>query len=69
MNINAGEAFRCNLATTLPPGVRGGGTFAVDPNGAQLPAGVTLTESGDLLVPAETAQGQTTGIVFSYTEP
>ncbi|MCC7382051.1 MAG: hypothetical protein IT384_09485 [Deltaproteobacteria bacterium] len=57
-----------NLSDTLPPGVRRGGTFAVDPSGTPLPPGMSLSSDGILSVGTAVA-GETVGVVFSYTEP
>lgn len=69
LQITPGVPLRFNLASTLPAGVRGGGMFAVDPSGTPLPAGITLTQGGELVAEASAAAGQVNGIIFSYTEP
>ena len=69
LQLTSGVTVRIELASTLPPGVRGGGVFGVDPSGAPLPAGVTLSAEGALVVDAAAASGTTVGIVFNYTEP
>ena len=63
-----GASSTFDLAPTLPSGVVPGGTFAVDPSGAPLPSGMTLSPAGLLEVGAAVA-GATAGVVFSYTEP
>jgi hypothetical protein len=57
-----------DLATTLPAGVARGGIFAIDPAGAPLPAGMSLTSRG-LLYAGTARTGTTAGVVFRYTEP
>lgn len=66
LSLSRGATF--NLATTLPSNVRSGGIFQVDPSGAQLPAGFTLSPSG-LLHVSSSATGGTAGVVFRYTPP
>ena len=61
--------FVSDLSWSLPPGVKRGGTFAVDPSGTPLPAGVTLAPDGKLSMAAGTPQSSTQGVVFAYTEP
>jgi hypothetical protein len=56
------------LATTLPAGVIAGGTFAVSTVGAPLPLGMTLSAGGILSVGTSLA-AETSGVIFSYTEP
>jgi hypothetical protein len=58
-----------DLSATLPADVKRGGTFAVDPRGAPLLPGVTLTPAGMLSVSASASAGSTAGVVFSYAEP
>lgn len=58
-----------NLATTLPTtGVKPNGTFSVDPSGAQLPSGMSLSSNGVLSV-GNAVVGDTNGVIFVYTEP
>ncbi|MCX8005115.1 MAG: hypothetical protein N2688_09185, partial [Burkholderiaceae bacterium] len=57
-----------DLSATLPAGVVRGGTFGVDPSGARLPDGMTLSPAGILSLGSATV-GQTTGVIFTYTEP
>jgi chitodextrinase len=64
----AGSASTYDLAPTLPQGVVRGGVFSIDPSGAPLPSGVTLTSAGVLSATA-TASGSFSGVVFSYREP
>jgi hypothetical protein len=66
LTLPPGASF--NLAATLPSNVRTGGVFQVDPSGAALPAGFTLTPSG-LLYVGSSATGGTAGVVFRYTPP
>ncbi|MCS6945905.1 MAG: hypothetical protein RMK97_10930 [Sutterellaceae bacterium] len=63
-----GQVTTYDLAATLPPGVARGGTFGVDPNGERLPEGMTLSPAGILSLGSATV-GQTTGVIFTYTEP
>lgn len=63
-----GSSVPFDLATTLPPGVARGGVFTIDPTGAGLPTGVTMTSSG-LLYAGTANVGTTTGVVFRYSEP
>ena len=64
----AGTATKLELSTTLPSGVRKGGTFGVSPSGMPLPAGMTLSSAG-LLSLGTALVGTTTGVVFTYSEP
>lgn len=66
--FTAGSNQTFDLASTLPTGVRRGGSFGVDPNGAPLPTGMTLSSSGVLSV-GSASTGSTTGVVFWYAEP
>jgi hypothetical protein len=68
LSFVAGTSGTFNLAATLPSGVVAGGTFAVDPRGAALPAGVSLSPSGVLSVGAGGASAAV-GVIFTYTEP
>jgi hypothetical protein len=68
--LRAGDpSLVIDLKPTLPPQVRRGGQFAVDPRGAALPAGVSLSPDGVLSLTSTANVGTTSGIVFSYTEP
>ena len=58
-----------DLKTTLPTGVALGGRFEVDPAGAALPAGVTLSSSGILSVVLALQQVTVSGVVFAYVLP
>ncbi|HUL68225.1 MAG TPA: hypothetical protein VLW55_26755 [Burkholderiaceae bacterium] len=58
-----------DLSASLPPGVKRGGRFYVDPSGASLPPGVRLSPQGILSVTDEARAGSTEGVVFGYTEP
>lgn len=64
--IAAGGTF--NLAATLPENAATGGIFEVDPSGAPLPDGITLSPTG-LLSVSSSATGGTAGVVFRYTPP
>jgi hypothetical protein len=64
----AGTVTTYDLAATLPPGVVRGGTFGVDPSGTSLPDGITLTSAGILSL-GNAKVGQTSGVIFTYTEP
>jgi hypothetical protein len=66
LTLPPGATF--NLATTLPADVKSGGVFEVDPSGAPLPAGFSLTPGGLLFV-SSSATGGTAGVVFRYTPP
>ena len=57
-----------DLRTTLPASEAGGGVFDVDPSGSSLPAGVTLSPTGVLVV-GPSASGSASGVVFRYTPP
>ena len=61
-----GSAATVDLAATLPASVMKGGIFAVDPSGAALPSGMTLSPAGILAV-GTAAVGSATGVVFSYS--
>lgn len=63
-----GTGSTFDLSSTLPTGVRKGGLFAVDPKGAQLPAGMVLSASG-LLSVGNAAAGRADGVIFTYAEP
>lgn len=69
MAFAAGTAATIDLSRTLPASIAKGGTFGVDPSGAKLPSGVTLSASGVLSVAANAAVTVTTGVIFSYSEP
>ncbi len=55
------------LALTLPGSVSRGGVFSVDPAGAPLPEGLTLSPSGRLAAEGQ-APSTTRGVVFVYSE-
>jgi hypothetical protein len=66
----AGEpSFVCDLAPTLPGGMRRGGRFSVDTSGAALPPGVNLSPEGILSLTGGAKVGVTDGVVFAYAEP
>jgi hypothetical protein len=58
-----------DLASTLPDGIRRGGSFSVDASGAPLPVGVTLSAAGMLAASDVAIAGATAGVVFRYAEP
>ncbi len=64
----AGRGGTVALASSLPSGARPGGVFAVDPGGAALPAGMTLSADGTLAV-GSAAVGTSDGVIFTYDEP
>jgi hypothetical protein len=66
MNLTPGSQI--DLSLTLPHDVLRGGVFSVDPAGAALPHGLSLSEAG-LLEVAEKADCAASGVVFVYTEP
>lgn len=68
ISLKAGSAETFTLASTLPATAIKNGTFSVDPTGAALPAGMTLSPAGVLSV-GTAAVGDTTGVIFSYNEP
>lgn len=61
----AGSGGVFDLKTTLPQGAPSGGTFSVDPSGAPLPNGMTLSSNGVLSVGGAVV-GDTNGVVFAY---
>lgn len=63
-----GSQVPFDLASTLPAGILRGGVFSIDPAGAPLPAGMSLTSRG-LLYAGTARVGTTTGVVFRYSEP
>lgn len=63
-----GSAATFDLSTTLPPGVKRGGKFGIDTNGASLPLGMTLDPNGTLAV-GTAAGGAVSGVLFTYDEP
>lgn len=63
-----GSQLPFDLAATLPTDVARGGVFSVDPAGAPLPAGMTMTANGLLFAGAANV-GTSAGVVFRYTEP
>ena len=58
-----------DLKTTLPSGVAAGGRFELDPAGAALPSGATLSSNGILSVRSTALQLAVSGIIFAYVEP
>ncbi len=60
---NSGASF--DLKTTLPAGAPGGGIFGIDPGGAALPAGMSLSRAGILTV-GTAAVASVTGTIFTY---
>ena len=70
LTLSIGDAaIVYQLSATLPPDVRRGGTFAVDPTGKPLPAGVALSSDGVLSLTSAAVPGGAAGVVFSYVEP
>jgi hypothetical protein len=66
--LNPGSSV--DLKTTLPVKWRllhGSGSFSVDPGGASLPAGITLTEDGWLKVAPNVVSCESKGVIFKYT--
>ena len=63
----AGAHRSIDLNETLPADVPRGGSFSLDPNGASLPAGMSLASNGLLSVASNALTGVTTGLVFKYT--
>lgn len=63
----AGAHRSIDLNETLPADVPRGGSFSLDPNGASLPAGMSLASNGLLSVASTALTGVTTGLVFKYT--
>jgi hypothetical protein len=61
--VGSGATF--NLASTLPAGVSRGGRFGLDPSGAALPTGMSLTNAGILSV-GTASIGTVNGVVFTY---
>ena len=66
LTLTAGTTF--DLSATLPAGVANGGVFDVDPSGAPLPVGITLSPRGMLTV-SLSASGTANGVIFRYTPP
>ena len=62
LNVGSGTF---DLSTTLPANVARDGIFGVDPAGASLPAGMTLSPAGVLSVGTATVS-IATGVVFTY---
>ena len=62
-----GTGSTFDLNTTLPAGVRKGGTFAVVASGAPLPAGMALSHG--LLSVGNAEAGRADGVIFTYAEP
>ena len=63
--FNAGGNGIFDLSTTLPTGVARGGTFGVDPSGASLPSGMSLSSAGILSV-GSASVSTVGGIIFTY---
>jgi hypothetical protein len=63
-----GSTATFDLNTTLPSGVIPGGTFGIDPGGAALPKGLSLSSNGTLAVGTAVA-GTVRGVFFTYEEP
>lgn len=63
-----GGGATLNLNTTLPRGVVTGGVFGISPEGAALPAGMSLSAAGILAI-GSAVVGQVTGVIFTYAEP
>jgi hypothetical protein len=66
MNLTPGSQI--DLSLTLPHDVLRGGVFSVDPAGAALPHGLSLSDAGLLEIAAKVDCG-VSGVVFVYTEP
>lgn len=66
LTANSGATF--DLSASLPSGVTRGGTFSIDPSGARLPAGMSLSSSGVIAV-GTAALGTVTGVIFTYDAP
>jgi hypothetical protein len=64
--VGSGATF--DLSTTLPAAVRRGGIFGIDPAGARLPAGMSMTASGLLSVGSATIS-TVAGVIFTYDTP
>jgi hypothetical protein len=70
LTLSIGDAtIVYQLSATLPPNVRRGGAFGVDPSGNSLPAGVSLSPDGVLALTKQAVPGGAAGVVFSYLEP
>ena len=70
LTLSIGDAtIVYQLSATLPPNVKRGGTFGVDPSGNPLPTGVSLSSDGVLALNKQAAPGGAAGVVFSYVEP
>ena len=63
--LNVAGTSTFDLSTTLPIGVARGGSFGVDPGGASLPIGMTLSPGGILSVGTSTVS-TAVGIIFFY---
>jgi hypothetical protein len=68
IGLVADGQYSFDLSITLPSGVKLGGTFSVDPSGAALPTGVTLSSKGILSASSGAALDAVSGIVFAYSE-
>ncbi len=71
-NLEALKGLACgethDLSLGLPPGVKRGGQFRVDPLGAPLPEGLHLSATG-LLTVHSSQPLRVTGVIFEYDEP
>lgn len=65
-NLKAGDTF--DLNSTLPSGVKKGGTFTLDPRSAQLPQTISLNEKGMIVVDSQMS-GAVPHLIFNYHEP
>jgi hypothetical protein len=68
LTFPAGGNFVLDLSKTLPAVVARGGDFAIDPSGAALPAGISLSNAGLLAVGGGTIVN-VSGVIFRYTPP
>jgi hypothetical protein len=64
--VGSSESF--DLNTTLPLGIKRGGTYGIDPSGPRLPIGMSLTSAG-ILAFGTAAIGTVIGVVFTYDAP
>ena len=63
MVVGSGTSF--DLGSTLPVGAKRGGSFGIDPAGARLPVGMSLSPAGILSVGGASI-GSVTGVIFTY---
>jgi hypothetical protein len=68
LTFPAGNNFVLDLSITLPASVARGGIFGIDPSGAALPAGMSLSSAGLLAVGGSTVVN-VSGVIFRYTPP